>query len=188
MNLKPQSVRGRIRAFLEKNAHLLAGPVLEVGSRDHSEGKRWWMNNRTLRPDCEWVGIDMQEGHGVDLRHDLTESALYADRLFGSAVVSEVLEHVSVPRLFCRHLRQSLRTGAKVLVTLPFGFPEHGFPDDYHRFTESGLKNLAWVAGFKQTHYEVLHRVRLPLSDHGEPEHAQWLTVQQGAIWEALPV
>ena len=62
-------MRGRIRAYIERHAHLLGDDVLEVGSRMTSPGA-WWIVNRDLAQG-QWLGIDMQAGDGVDLVADI---------------------------------------------------------------------------------------------------------------------
>ena len=65
MNRLPlNSVRGRIRAYIESHAGALGDDVLEVGSRIHDPAA-WWCTNRDLGIG-RWTGIDMQAGEGVE--------------------------------------------------------------------------------------------------------------------------
>lgn len=188
MKLDPHSVRGVIRAFLERHCHLLEGHCLIVGSRDHSEGARPWMDVRTLRPDLEWTGMDMQPGHGVDIVNDVSARASACGKVrYDSAIVSEVLEHVENLDGFCEGLRRLMwPIRGTCLVTVPFAFHMHGFPDDYWRFTPSGLKVLAGKAGFRQVHVEPLAEVTLTYSDHGEKPGEFTVPRQIGAVWEKM--
>jgi SAM-dependent methyltransferase len=61
---------------------------------------------------------------------------------FGGVVCRAVLEHVREPALACRELFRVLEAGGFVLATVPFIFPYHAHPDDYQRFTASGLRVL----------------------------------------------
>ena len=61
-HLPLSSVRGRIRAYIERHAYKLGTDVLEVGSR-MTNPDTWWIVNRDLARG-QWTGIDMQPGHG----------------------------------------------------------------------------------------------------------------------------
>lgn len=162
----PSSVRGRIRAWIEAHADKLGDDVLEVGSRMH-DPDCWWVNNRDLA--CgQWTGIDMQSGHGVDLVCDIgTLPPEWAGR-FSAALCSEVLEHVERPWVALPQLRHVLRPGGWIVITTLTSFPIHAFPNDYWRFTESGLRLLLEDAGFRNIETANAFPVAYVLNDHGE--------------------
>jgi SAM-dependent methyltransferase len=54
----------------------------------------------------------------------------------------EVLEHVKDPRKCCDEIWRVLKPGGIALISTPFLFPIHADPEDYQRFTPSGLKVL----------------------------------------------
>ena len=160
------SVRGRVRAFIERHADKLGDDVLEVGSRMTNPGA-WWIVNRDLARG-QWLGIDMQPGAGVDQVADIHDlPAEWAGR-FSGVLCSEVLEHVARPWVALPKLRTVIRPGGWVVVTTLFSFPEHGFPDDFYRYSRSGLKLLLEDAGFVDVATEYAGEVELLLNDHGE--------------------
>ena len=53
-------------------------------------------------------------------------------------------------------------------MTTLFAFPEHGFPDDFYRYTRSGLAGLLEDAGFTDIDTAYAGDFRLMLDDHGE--------------------
>jgi hypothetical protein len=55
-----------------------------------------------------------------------------------------------------------------IVVTTLTSFPIHGFPDDYYRYTPSGLKLLLEDAGFKNVVTENAGHIEIQLNDHGE--------------------
>lgn len=59
------TVRGRVRTWIEQHADKLGDDVLEIGSRK-TIPDAWWQVNRDLARG-KWLGIDMQAGDGVDL-------------------------------------------------------------------------------------------------------------------------
>ena len=135
----------------------------------------------------EWVGVDIQSGAHVDVVFDMTRDLSHwpneteceegpRDR-FGSCVCAEVLEHVKYPAKMLANIRRILKPGAWLIVTTPFAFPVHAYPDDYWRFAPSGLRLLLEDARFVQV--ETFERAvkELTLYDHGDVP-VQWTLPQ----------
>lgn len=161
-----KSVRGPIRAWIERHAAGLGDDVLEVGSRMTVPGA-WWIVNRDLARG-QWTGMDMQPGDGVDVVADLHDLPVEWQGRFTGVVLSEVLEHVERPWVALEKLRGVMQPGALLVVTVPSCFPLHAFPDDYYRFSESGLRVILGDAGFSRIRTETAGRVDFRLNDHGE--------------------
>lgn len=159
------SVRGPVRAWIERHAASLGDDVLEVGSRMTTPGA-WWIVNRDLAQG-QWTGMDMQPGDGVDVVADLHALPPEWVGRFSGVVCSEVLEHVARPWVALPKLREIMRPGALLVITVPFCFPEHAFPDDFYRYTASGLRVLLGDAGFTDVQTETSGRVDFVLDDHG---------------------
>jgi hypothetical protein len=166
MNMPPNSVRGRIREYIERHADKLGDDVLEVGSR-MTIPNAWWIINRDLAKG-QWLGIDMQEGAGVDQVVDIHSPPAEWSGRFSGVLCSEVLEHVARPWLALPKLREIMQPGGWIVVTTLTSFPIHGFPDDYYRYTPSGLKLLLEDAGFKNVATENAGYIEIQLNDHGE--------------------
>lgn len=166
MNLPINSVRGQIRHFIERHADKLGDDVLEVGSR-LTNADAWWIINRDLAKG-QWTGIDMQEGHGVDQVVDIHNPSAEWTGRFSGVLCSEVLEHVARPWLALPKLREIMQPGGWLVVTTLTSFPIHGFPDDFYRYTPSGLKLLLEDAGFKNVVTENAGHIEIKLNDHGE--------------------
>lgn len=166
MKLPADCVRGRIRGFIEKRAHLLGTDVLEIGSR-MTNSNAWWIVNRDLAAG-RWTGCDMQAGHGVDVVADIHEPPSEWHGRFTGILCSEVLEHVARPWVALPKIKSIIQPGGWLVVTTLTSFPIHGFPDDYYRYTTSGLRLLLEDAGFKNVHTENAGEIEIKLNDHGE--------------------
>ncbi|MEM4407777.1 MAG: class I SAM-dependent methyltransferase [Candidatus Caldarchaeum sp.] len=103
--------------------------VLEVGSRNI---------NGTIRPifqGCEYLGIDLYPGEGVDLVMD-AEKMAFPDGFFDGVVSTSTLEHVARIWMACEEMQRVLKRGGWIIVTCcGIAFPQHDYPQDYWRIT-----------------------------------------------------
>lgn len=114
------------------------GPVFEFGSFQ-VEGQLDIADLRGLFPGKPYVGCDFRPGRGVDRVEDVTKPSM-ADGAAGTVLCIETFEHVyEVHRAFEQVFR-ILRPGGVFLLTSPFHFHIHGYPDDYWRMTPSCLR------------------------------------------------
>jgi SAM-dependent methyltransferase len=67
----------------------------------------------------------------------------------GGVLLLSVLEHLQSPQLALKEAYRVLVPGGKILVSVPFSFPIHGFPFDFIRWTMEGLKMEMRNAGFE---------------------------------------
>lgn len=115
---------------------LIAGSYVVEGKED-----------RRLRY-SDVVGADMREGPGVDVVADLEDRADLGT--FRHIECLSVLEHSRRPWLMAANLEQMLQPGGTIFVAAPFVWRLHSYPDDYFRFSLSGLKSLFteidWIA------------------------------------------
>jgi SAM-dependent methyltransferase len=81
---------------------------LEVGSRIVNG------TVRSLFTGCEYVGIDVVAGDGVDV---VADGAHYESELFDCVVCTEVLEHAENAAGICENVSRLLRPGGYFLVT-----------------------------------------------------------------------
>ena len=100
----------------------------------------------------------------------------------------ETLEHVPDPSVFLSEAFRCLKPGGSLLLTVPFAARWHFIPQDYWRFTPSGLERLLCAAGFADIAvyargnaltvacYKVM-ALLLPL-----------LLPQHGSLWKRLTV
>ena len=126
-------------------------PRLEGKLLDFGCGRKPYEDLFTV---SEYVGVDMAEtGHDhknskIDVYYD-GKRLPFSDAVFDSLFCSEVLEHIFNPDEILPELNRVLKTGARVLITVPFCWNEHEMPYDYARYSSEGIKNLLEKNGFK---------------------------------------
>jgi hypothetical protein len=125
------------------------GRTLIVGSRIYGNKE----DRRKRYADA--VGVDMQPGDGVDIVHDLED---VTSRLghFAHVECMSMLEHCRRPWIVCENLELMMEPGGTIFITAPFVWRVHGYPDDYWRFTTSGIKSLFNTIEWK--HEAYVHR------------------------------
>lgn len=100
-----------------------------------------------------YLGLDIKEGdtrageENIDVLFDGKIIPL-RNGSFDSALATEVFEHVLHIEHTLQELNRVLKPGGLLLGTTPFVWREHGGPDDYARYTSSGLRHLLEEAGF----------------------------------------
>jgi SAM-dependent methyltransferase len=124
-----------------------SGPVIEIGSR-YAPGHRRLSDFRPLFPGVPYIGCDSREGPGVD-RVEGAEARSFAEGSAGTVVCTCTLEHVRRPERAIAEMRRVLREDGVLALSVPFTFRLHGLPEDYWRFTPSGVDVL--LSGFEDT-------------------------------------
>ena len=132
----------------------LQGIILDVGAGT-GYGARFLDPNKT-----KYIPTDIPGGRNPEdsLITKITEKIkIYCscyelpfskDRIDGIMMIS-VLEHLENPRIALNEAYRILIPGGHIIVAVPFAFPVHGFPMDFHRWTREGLKLDMMNAGFE---------------------------------------
>jgi glycosyltransferase involved in cell wall biosynthesis len=102
--------------------------VLDVGSGPERLGN-------------EFINVDIFPFPEVDVVADATRLP-FKDESFEGVVSEAVLEHVSNPETAAQEMMLVLKKGGYLYVSIPFIQPYHASPDDFNRWTRSGLKHL----------------------------------------------
>lgn len=121
-----------LRKFADR--HLIKpGRSLVVGSRIYATSP----DRRTFyTPNA--IGLDMLDGPGVDIVHDL-EQPLEGHKKFDHIDLCSVLEHVRRPWLLAHNVEKLLVRNGTLLVSVPFCWRVHAYPHDYWRMTPAAL-------------------------------------------------
>ena len=125
-----------------KDKFNIKGNILDLGSLDV---------NGTTKPifnDSIYTGIDMRAGKNVDIigySYDIK----FNNNTFDCVVSTEMLEHDIRPWLSILEIHRVLKPGGITILTArSIGFPKHGYPNDYWRFTADGIKELLIYGNF----------------------------------------
>jgi SAM-dependent methyltransferase len=127
-------------------ARELRGDVLDFGC-----GSKPY---RALFTACDrYVGVDIAvSGHNhaeseIDVYYD-GKTLPFDDASFDAAVSFEVFEHVFNIDAMLVELRRTLKPGGRIVLTMPFAWPEHEVPYDFGRYTSFGIAAVMERAGF----------------------------------------
>lgn len=98
-----------------------------------------------------YIGIDIPSSP-----HDKSKIDIYATGLtlpfknstFDIVLSTEVMEHVSDPKLFLDEIHRVLKPNGHLVLTTPFLDPIHEDPYDYYRYTIYGLRYLLKESNF----------------------------------------
>lgn len=124
----------------------LRGIVLDVGCADAKP-------RRHLPADARYVGVDYYSTatDWYDTRPDVYADARalpLADGSVDHSLLLDVLEHVPQPERCLRELHRVLKPGGSLTLQVPFLYPVHDAPLDFHRWTRFGLARAASEHGF----------------------------------------
>jgi SAM-dependent methyltransferase len=146
---------------------------------------------RNLLPsDVRYIGVDLEDaesrfgggGPGYwahDMRRFRGSDLPLADGEVDTVLCTETLEHVLDPTAFLKEIHRALAPSGRLILTVPFAARWHFVPQDYWRYTPSGLTHLLSLAGFPEVRiyarggalavagYKVLGFVLLLLAGHG---------------------
>ncbi|HEY4503491.1 MAG TPA: class I SAM-dependent methyltransferase [Candidatus Paceibacterota bacterium] len=102
--------------------------IIDIGSGPERLGDRF-------------LNIDVYPFPEVDIVAD-AESLPFGDDSIDAIVSESMLEHVPHPLRVTHEMLRVLKKGGVIYVSAPFIHPYHASPDDFNRWTLSGLKEL----------------------------------------------
>lgn len=102
--------------------------VIDVGSGPERLGK-------------EFINVDIFPFPEVDIVSDATRLP-FKDNSIDGAVSESLFEHVPDAHLVAREMVRVVKPDGYVYVSAPFMHPYHASPDDFNRWTLSGLRHL----------------------------------------------
>ena len=132
----------------------LSGLVVDIGC---AEAKP-----RAYLPDgADYLGIDYYatatEWYGTrpDLFADAQRLPL-KNNCVDHILLLDVLEHLPAPEQCLAEIHRTLKPGGSLTVQVPFVYPVHDAPLDFHRWTRFGLLNAARKHGYNVVRETIL--------------------------------
>ena len=121
------------------------------------------------------LGIDMVAGPTVDVVMNLEDSLREEFKgAFAHVDCLSVLEHSRRPWQVCKSMEQMLSEQGTILISVPFIWRVHAYPDDYFRFTVNGVKsmfsNVKWTdQAYVHHHLDRKMQLQKARSNHNVP-------------------
>lgn len=129
---------------IQDNSRYISGKVLDFGC-----GTRPY---QTLFQVEEYIGVEIDIENGEKEKGIIYydgKNIPFQNETFDSMISSEVFEHVINIDEIVKELNRVLKVGGNALITVPFVYPRHCWPNDYRRYTYEGIKNLLVDNGFE---------------------------------------
>ncbi len=133
-------------AFLKNSCADLAGVVLDIGCADAKP-------RNYLPANASYIGIDYYSTATgwYDTRPDIyadAQSLPLQDGCIDHVLLLDVLEHLPDPQRCLAEIHRVLRPDGTCTLQVPFVYPIHDAPLDFHRWTTHGLQRAAAQHGF----------------------------------------
>jgi len=131
----------RENQYRELSKLTLEGAILDIGGRKNSEyhdlpkGKHTIATSNIIPGECDFL-------------FDIQKKFPLADASYDHAICLNVLEHIFYFQNALSETERILKPGGTLVVSTPFLHHIHGCPDDYLRYTDSGLRKALTDAGF----------------------------------------
>ena len=140
---------------IKANSKKLSGSLLDFGCGTKAYEKLFEVE--------KYIGIDLETNDGHNLPSDKIDFFYDGKKLpfkndnFDSVFSSEVFEHVFNLKEILLEINRVHKKNGLILVTMPFVWHEHEMPNDFGRYTSSGINNI-----LKNSNYEIIKHIKSP--------------------------
>jgi len=130
-----------VTAFVIRNIDPEGKSILEVGSRNVNGSVRQAIES--MNP-SSYTGVDIEAGPGVDEVCSVYDiGSQFPPQSFDIVICCEVMEHVKDWRKAINEMKNVLKIGGNLFVTtVDKGFPYHGYPMDFWRFSKEDFNYI----------------------------------------------
>lgn len=155
-NYETYLVRAWILQAVIQFKHQFHGKLLDVGAGSSPYETLIMETGRISQYiKLDFAKSDYHKGHSLDLTWDGKTIPLQSQTI-DTVLMTEVLEHAHRPGELLREIRRVLKPGGVLFLTVPFLWPMHELPYDYHRFTPIALKAYLKEADFNVQNIQIL--------------------------------
>ena len=126
--------------------HKIDGTIVDIGCAEQSP-------RQYLSDNCEYFGLDYPTT-AKNWYH--TQPNIYGDAQklplktgsIDNILLIDVLEHIPSPQECLKEIHRTLKPHGELVIRVPFMYPIHDSPLDFHRWSIYGLNQLAKNNGF----------------------------------------
>lgn len=137
----------RVLEEIQKNGK---ADILELGTK-RSIPTRSTCKKHLISNFNSYIMSDFQSGLDVDVVADAHRlSKTWPNHTFDLVWGFSIFEHLEKPWIVSEEIRKILKPNGFFFFQTHFIFPEHAYPNDYFRYTESGLRSIFdWASEIK---------------------------------------
>lgn len=132
--------RWLLNQCLARQAELFrnASVVIDVGGKKEIGDKGF---RYPVKSAGSWIYLNIETKTNPDVVADAVKLP-FQDASVDLVICTEVLEHLVTPALCIDEIWRVIKPGGILIGSAPFVFPVHGDPNDYYRYTDSGLRTM----------------------------------------------
>ncbi len=119
----------------------LSGAVVDLGGDSRSE------YHKLFKGDFSITTANL-EGTKPDVVVDLEKPLPFTKSSYDGALLINVLEHIFEYRQLIGESARVLKPGGSIIIVVPFLFPYHPSPSDFHRYSGEALTKALLSSGF----------------------------------------
>jgi SAM-dependent methyltransferase len=126
--------------FLERYWTQGMKSILDIGAYDVNGSLKDFK-----RDDCEWVGVDLEPGKGVDIVIERANRLPFEDNVFDLVVATSIFEHDPTFWLTFSEMLRVVKPNGFIYVCAPSNGWVHRYPMDVYRFyPDAGIGLAEW--------------------------------------------
>lgn len=122
----------------------LSGNVLDLGGDARSEYRTCFSGVFSI------TTANLDDATMPDIRADLETSLPVADGSYDAVLLINVLEHIFEYRKLLSEAARVVKEGGMLVIAVPYMFPYHPSPHDFHRYSKAALEKALSVSGFRE--------------------------------------
>lgn len=157
----------RRRYYLDNllNHQDFSGNILDIGGKKENKRGNFDPNKFTKVKSWEYLNIDAETK--PDYLMDLSALSSITKK-FDFVLICEVFEHIENPEQLIIDVFKILKENGRLIISMPFLYPNHADPNDYQRWTKdkfhlefkkSNLKlnNIISMGGLFSVFHDMIH-------------------------------
>ncbi len=126
----------------------LSGKVLDLGGHKNSPYRDLFKGEFSI------TTADLSSEADIQCNFELPLPI--SDASYDGVLLINVLEHIFEYRQLIGECARVLKPRGTIIIAVPFLFPYHASPDDFHRYTSTALERTLALAGFSDIHVQSL--------------------------------